>query len=70
MVYGKSYWSETHIQSIASLLKESNYEVVLVGKVMLSQIVYLIGLIISKVNNRYLPLEKVDDYLQNAKPFA
>ena len=61
-----------NIQSIATLLKESDYEVVLAGKSHVKpNNVFDWTYYFPKVNNRYLPLEKVDEYLQNAKkPFC
>ena len=61
-----------NIQSIATLLKKSDYEVVLAGKSHVKPNgVFDWTYYFPKVNNRYLPLKKVDDYLQNVKkPFC
>ena len=61
-----------NIRSIASLLKESGYEVVLAGKSHVKpNKVFDWTHYFPKVNNRYLPLEKIDDYLKNVnKPFC
>jgi uncharacterized sulfatase len=61
-----------NIKSIASLLKESGYEVVLAGKSHVKpNKVFDWTHYFPKVNNRYLPLEKIDDYLKNVnKPFC
>ena len=61
-----------NIKSITSLLKESGYEVVLAGKSHVKpNKVFDWTHYFPKVNNRYLPLEKIDDYLKNVnKPFC
>jgi uncharacterized sulfatase len=61
-----------NIKSITSLLKESGYEVVLAGKSHVKpNKVFDWTYYFPKVNNRYLPLEKIDDYLKNVnKPFC
>ncbi len=60
------------IKSITSLLKKSGYEVVLAGKSHVKpNKVFNWTHYFPKVNNRYLPLEKIDDYLKNVnKPFC
>ena len=59
-------------KSITSLLKESGYEVVLAGKSHVKpNKVFDWTHYFPKVNNRYLPLEKIDNYLKNvSKPFC
>ena len=61
-----------NIKSITSLLKESGYEVVLAGKSHVKpNKVFDWTHYFPKVNNRYLPLEKIDNYLKNVnKPFC
>ena len=61
-----------NIKSIASLLKESGYEVVLAGKSHVKpNKVFDWTHYFPKVNNRYLPLEKIENYLKNVnKPFC
>ena len=63
---------KSNIKSITSLLKESGYEVVLAGKSHVKpNKVFDWTHYFPKVNNRYLPLEKIDDYLKNVnKPFC
>ena len=60
------------IKSITSLLKESGYEVVLAGKSHVKpNKVFDWTHYFPKINNRYLPLEQIDDYLKNVnKPFC
>jgi uncharacterized sulfatase len=60
------------IKSITSLLKESGYEVVLAGKSHVKpNKVFDWTHYFPKINNRYLPLEQIDNYLKNAnKPFC
>ena len=60
------------IKSITSLLKESGYEVVLAGKSHVKpNKVFDWTYYFPKVNNRYLPLEQIEDYLKNVnKPFC
>ena len=60
------------IKSISSLLKESGYEVVLAGKSHVKpNKVFDWTHYFPKINNRYLPLEQIDDYLKNVnKPFC
>ena len=60
------------IKSITSLLKESGYEVVLAGKSHVKpNKVFDWTHYFPKVSNRYLPLEKIDNYLKNVnKPFC
>ena len=60
------------IKSITSLLKESGYEVVLAGKSHVKPSkVFDWTHYFPKVSNRYLPLEKIDNYLKNVnKPFC
>ena len=60
------------IKSITSLLKESGYEVVLAGKSHVKpNKVFDWTYYFPKINNRYLPLEQIDDYLKNVnKPFC
>ena len=54
------------IKSITSLLKESGYEVVLAGKSHVKpNKVFDWTHYFPKINNRYLPLEQIDDYLKN-----
>ena len=61
-----------NIKSITSLLKESGYEVVLAGKSHVKpNKVFDWTHYFTKINNRYLPLEQIDDYLKNVnKPFC
>ena len=60
------------IKSITSLLKESGYEVVLAGKSHVKpNKVFDWTHYFPKINNRYLPLEQIDDYLKNVNnPFC
>ena len=60
------------IKSIASLLKDSGYEVVLAGKSHVKpNKVFDWTYYFPKVNNRHLPLEQIEDYLKNVnKPFC
>ena len=60
------------IKSITSLLKESGYEVVLAGKSHVKpNKVFDWTYYFPKVNNRHLPLDKIEDYLKNVnKPFC
>jgi len=60
------------IKTISSLLKESGYEVVLAGKSHVKpNKVFDWTHYFPKINNRYLPLEQIDDYLKNVnKPFC
>ncbi len=60
------------IKSITSLLKESGYEVVLAGKSHVKpNKVFDWTHYFPKINNRYLPLQQIDDYLKNVnKPFC
>ena len=60
------------IKSITSLLRESGYEVVLAGKSHVKpNKVFDWTHYFPKINNRYLPLEQIDDYLKNVnKPFC
>ena len=60
------------IKSISSLLKESGYEVVLAGKSHVKpNKVFDWTHYFPKINNRYLPLGQIDDYLKNVnKPFC
>ncbi len=60
------------IKSITSLLKESGYEVVLAGKSHVKpNKVFDWTHYFPKLNNRYLPLYKIDDYLKKVnKPFC
>ena len=60
------------IKSITSLLKESGYEVVLAGKSHVKpNKVFDWTYYFPKINNRYLPLEQIDDYLKNVNnPFC
>ena len=60
------------IKSITSLLKESGYEVVLAGKSHVKpNKVFDWTNYFPKINNRYLPLQQIDDYLKNVnKPFC
>ena len=60
------------IKSITSLLEESGYEVVLAGKSHVKpNKVFDWTHYFPKINNRYLPLEQIDDYLKNVnKPFC
>ena len=60
------------IKSITSLLKQSGYEVVLAGKSHVKpNKVFDWTHYFPKINNRYLPLEQIDDYLKNVnKPFC
>jgi len=60
------------IKSITTLLKESGYEVVLAGKSHVKpNKVFDWTHYFPKINNRYLPLEQIDDYLKNVnKPFC
>ena len=61
-----------NIKSIASLLKESGYEVVLAGKSHVKpNKVFNWTHYFPKLENRFLPLSKIDDYLKNVKkPFC
>ncbi len=61
-----------NIKSITSLLRESGYEVVLAGKSHVKpNKVFDWTHYFPKINNRYLPLEQIDDYLKNVnKPFC
>ena len=60
------------IKSITSLLKQSGYEVVLAGKSHVKpNKVFDWTHYFPKINNRYLPLEQIDDYLKNVNnPFC
>ena len=60
------------IKSITSLLKKSGYEVVLAGKSHVKpNKVFDWTHYFPKINNRYLPLEQIDDYLKNVNnPFC
>ena len=60
------------IKSITSLLRESGYEVVLAGKSHVKpNKVFDWTHYFPKINNRYLPLEQIDDYLKNVNnPFC
>ena len=60
------------IKSITSLLEESGYEVVLAGKSHVKpNKVFDWTHYFPKINNRYLPLKQIDDYLKNVnKPFC
>ncbi len=60
------------IKSITSLLKESGYEVVLAGKSHVKpNKVFDWTHYFPKINNRYLPLDQIDDYLKNVNnPFC
>jgi len=60
------------IKSITSLLKDSGYEVVLAGKSHVKpNKVFNWTHYYPKVDNRYLPLDKIDNYLKNVKkPFC
>ena len=60
------------IKTITSLLEESGYEVVLAGKSHVKpNKVFDWTHYFPKINNRYLPLEQIDDYLKNVnKPFC
>ncbi|MFL2619839.1 MAG: sulfatase [Flavobacteriaceae bacterium] len=60
------------IKSITSLLKESGYEVVLAGKSHVKpNKVFNWTHYFPKVNNRFLPLDEIDNYLRNVKkPFC
>tara|TARA_B000000475_G_scaffold83209_1_gene67481 strand:- start:6962 stop:8380 length:1419 start_codon:yes stop_codon:yes gene_type:complete len=61
-----------NIKSITSLLKESGYEVVLAGKSHVKpNKVFNWTHYFPKLENRFLPLAKIDDYLKNVKkPFC
>jgi len=61
-----------NIKSITSLLKESGYEVVLAGKNHVKpNKVFNWTHYFPKLENRFLPLAKIDDYLKNVKkPFC
>ena len=60
------------IKSITSLLKESGYEVVLAGKSHVKpNKVFNWTYYFPKVNNRFLPLDEIDNYLRKVKkPFC
>ena len=61
-----------NVESITSLLKSSGYEVVLAGKSHVKpNKVFDWTYFYNKVNNRYLPLEKIDNYLKTTeRPFC